>query len=319
MPAARGDSLTPASDEEVLWVGVDAGDSQVGVAIVDLSGSVLAESRVVEALPEPSPERRGAVEGRLATALEELEGFVSRPVIVAGDAKPFLHQGWNVRDAIMLNDIIGHYGRTSMPGNCIVAACGSYRQVVWVDDDHNIRWPSDDLAHRLPHWLLSGHAYATLLTSELALPAVRKLLELARCDPLTAAEPGHAALWRDLGVVLADNLDDRRVSAFVLEAATAAAETFHVFREEIGADHPPPTFVLSGGAVIHNELWALVQATLRSHSIVAERPNQPSPAVGTALYAMRYRDRDHWSHLGAKPPGWQSWSDADWENYDAGR
>ena len=59
-----------------------------------------------------------------------------------------------------MNDVVGVYGLTEMRGHAVVAGCGSWPQVVYLDPQNSVRWAGRDAAEELPNWLLSGDACA---------------------------------------------------------------------------------------------------------------------------------------------------------------
>lgn len=150
------------------WVGIDQGFSQMGLAVLGPGGDVLASEQTRE--PAGDGHAREVALARLRTLLARVEVWRDVPVHLAGYcyeqsgvAQAFAAAGWSVAGTKGLNDVLGVYGLTAMPGNVVVAGCGTYSQVVYVDKHQSVRWPGDDVAERLPEWLLSGRAYSEFL------------------------------------------------------------------------------------------------------------------------------------------------------------
>ena len=292
----------------VRWVGIDHGYSQMGLAVLTPEGQVLASVRTQD--PPGDGHDRGIALLRLHGLLHRLTALRGTPVRLAGYCyaqsgvhAAFAEAGWSVAGAKALNDVVGVYGLSAMSGDVVVAGCGTFSQVVYVDPRQAVRWPGDDV--RLPEWLLSGQAYARLLAT---------LAGEAGAPPGWAEQVGAAggaagvesapATWARLGPLLSASLDVPVVRAFVARAATAVRQSRDVLWQQAGTAGPPEV-VLGGGAVGDDRLWALLVECLRPLGI---RPRRAvgDPAVGLARFALAHPDADPWAVAGRVRPAWLS-------------
>lgn len=289
----------------MLWAGVDFGSSQLTVAIEGDDGALLAAEQIVG----PAFTAAGRDEGtRVRALLPSLARVRKAPVMVAGAAsdevvEAFRREGWVVAGSVQFNDVVNHYGLGQMRGNTVVAACGSGVQVVWFDDESNVRWPSDELAMACPEWLLFGQAYVRFLRE--------RYPDLVPIDS-DVFSFRQAPLWRALGGQLAVRAADPAVEGFLRDGARAVAETFRLFQDATGGDQP--WLELSGGALSDDRVWAIVSDELARSGLHACRLGGMA-ARGAIAYARRYGDRDFWGWFGKKKPSWLSWSKEDWTRY----
>lgn len=294
------------------WVGIDQGFSQMGLAILGPGGDVLASEKTRE--PAGDGHDREVALARLRTLLARVEAWRDVPVHLAGYcyeesgvAQAFAAAGWSVAGTKGLNDVLGVYGLTAMRGNVVVAGCGTYSQVVYVDDHQDVRWPGDDVAERLPEWLLSGRAYAGFIverarqgadpaTGDLR-AAVRRLLGAASVETTPQA-------WGALGRLLPDVVDVPGTRAFLHHAAAAVLATRDVLWGHSGAARAPEV-ALGGGAVRDDRLWAPLAGLLAAQGAAVSRV-EGGPAVGLARFALAHPEADAWAVIGRRRPAWLS-------------
>lgn len=276
------------------WVGIDQGYSQMGIAILEADGAVAASLRLRE--PRTDGHDRAAALARLRLLLARLRRWRGAPVRLAGYcysdsgvAEAFAEAGWTVAGAMGLNDVVAVYGLSAMRGHAVVAGCGTYAQVVYVDARHGIRWPGDDVAPDLPPWPLSGEAYARFVAER----------GMAGDGLEVGASPSRFA---ELGSRLTGMLDEPETGAFLDRAAAAVARTRDVFWRHSGAARPPQVLV-GGGAVGAPRLWAEVAVRTRACGVSVRRVEGP-PAVGLARFARAHPDADPWGVVGGRPPAW---------------
>lgn len=291
------------------WVGVDCGFSKMGIAVLDQNGQVITAMRTYK--PEGDGHSRDVALARLHVLLEQMHSFRELPVHIAGYCydhsgvlEAFAGAGWTIVGSTALNDVVGIYGLTAMQGNVVVGGCGSWPQIIYVDEANTINWPGDDVVTELPEWLLSGHAYAELLDfmarkgkrAGLAWLAreVRQRLggSLEQCD--------HR--WGSLGPLMSQMLEHPEVRRFLEKAVRAVKETRDVFWRHSMARHAP-SVVLGGGAVSDERLWALLRDELQSHGVVVKRVTG-EPAVGLARFAQENPKANAWGFIGRKRPAW---------------
>lgn len=293
------------------WVGIDQGFSQMGLAILGPGGDVLASEQTRE--PAGDGHEREVALARLRTLLARVEAWRDVPVHLAGYcyeqsgvAQAFAAAGWSVAGTRGLNDVLGVYGLTAMRGNVVVAGCGTYSQVVYVDEHQAVRWPGDDVAERLPEWLLSGRAYSGFLvewagqgadaTGDLR-AAVRRLLGPAPVEATPQA-------WGALGRLLPGLLDEPGSRAFLTRAAAAVLATRDVLWGHSGAARAPEV-ALGGGAVRDDRLWAPLAGLLAAQGASVARV-EGDPAVGLARFALAHPEADPWAVIGLRRPAWLS-------------
>ncbi len=294
------------------WVGIDQGFSQMGLAILGPGGDVLASEKTRE--PGGDGHDREVALARLRTLLARVEAWRDVPVHLAGYcyeqsgvAQAFAAAGWRVAGTKGLNDVLGVYGLTAMRGNVVVAGCGTYSQVVYVDDHQAVRWPGDDVAERLPEWLLSGRAYSGLIAERArqgADPAMGDLRAAVR--EMLGAAPVETAphAWNALGRLLPGLLDDPGTRAFLTRAAAAVLATRDVLWGHSGAARPPEV-ALGGGAVRDDRLWAPLAGLLAAQGATVARV-EGDPAVGLARFALAHPEADAWAVIGLRRPAWLS-------------
>ena len=276
------------------WVGIDQGYSQLGVAIVDADGAVLASER--SRTPDAEGHDRDVALARLRGLLDRLKRFRDLPVRLAGYcyedsgvAAAFAAAGWTVAGTKALNDVVGVYGLGEMRGHTVVAGCGTYSQVVYVDERQAVRWPGADVAAELPGCLPSGPAYARFVAG--------------RGWAGDAAEvEASARLWAELGPMLSAKLDEPESQAFLTRTAAAVVQTRDVLWRHSAAAQPP-NVVLGGGAVGDPRLWRALQERLREDGVPVRRA-EGDPAVGLARFALAHPHADPWAVIGKKRPGW---------------
>jgi len=273
------------------WVGIDQGYSHMGLAVIDADGRTLASERTRE--PAGDGHEPDVALRRLRVLLGRVAGLRDGPVRLAGFChegsgvpEVFAEAGVTVRGTKALNDVVGVYGITEMRGHVVVAGCGTYSQVVYVDEGQAVCWPGDDVAAQLPQWLLFGGAYARFVAER------------------RGGEEPPPRRWAELGPLLSDMLHDPAAREFLTLAATALAQTRDVFWRETGVARPPD-LVLGGGAVADPRVWAALSASARALGVGVERA-QGDPAVGLARFAMVHPDADPWAFIGRVRPGWLS-------------
>lgn len=271
------------------WVGIDQGYSHLAVAIVAADGAVLA-SESTEA-PEGNGHNREVALARLGLLLDRLEPFRAVPVGLAGYCythsgilEAFTDRGWRVEDVLALNDVVGVYGLTRMQGHAVVASCGSWPQVVYLDPQNNVRWPGGDAAQAIPDWLLCGSAYSRFLRESGLAP------DLPEDD------------FRNAGFRLEELIDQPNVEAYLHRAAEAARTTRDVFWRSCGQEKAPQ-LVFGGGAVRGDRVWRALLVELKGFGIHPERMTGDQ-AVGLARFAMSNPTADPWAYLGSERPGW---------------
>ena len=275
-------------------VGIDQGYSQMGIAILEPGGALLASERLRE--PHTDGHDRAVALSRLHVLLARLKPFRDAPVRLAGYcyadsgvAQAFEEAGWTVVGTSALNDVVGVYGLSDMRGHAVVAGCGTYAQVVYVDARQAVRWPGEDVAPELPPWLLSGEAYARFVAEQGRAPDGADV----------AASPWR---WAALGPALTGMLDAPDARRFVARAAEAVVRTRDVFWRHSGRSRPPDV-LMGGGAVAAPGLWAAVEKQARARGVALRRVEGP-PAVGLARFAMTHPDADAWAVIGETPPAW---------------
>jgi hypothetical protein len=294
------------------WVGIDQGWSQMGLAVLGAADDVLVVHRTRE--PSGNGHDHATALARLRGLLARADAFRHAPVHLAGFcyegsgvAETFAEAGWTVAGTKALNDVVGPYGLTPMPGHVVAACCGTYSQVVYVDDRHAIRWAGGDV--RLPDWHLCGEAYAGFLVERArtapATPLARAVRDTLGGTLPPAGEGVPTARWADLGPLLSAAIDsDPAARAFLTRAAAAVVDARNVL---CGAAKRPDRcpIVLGGGAVADDRLWAFLSEQWRAVGVRVDRA-AGEPSVGLARYARRHPDADPWSHVGSQRPGWLS-------------
>ena len=304
--------LSNQSGESNLWVGLDRGSSQLSIAVVAEDGTLLGEA---QNLVLPAVQGRAARDvERLRSLLPTLDQFRGRNLVLVGEAGDDFVQllraeGWVVARTVAFNDVVNHFGLGEMPGNCIVAACGSWHQVVWIDHERNVRWPGEDVTSLCPEWRLRGYSYVEFL-----LKRHRDVLPPgSRTNDLLGQE--HAPMWRQIGGIFASLAEERDVLQFLEDGAARLVETYRVFCH---AANPPglPSMAMGGGALADDRVWSVVASAVERAGIPLTRL-MGSPAVGAVRFAQRYGDRQVWGWFGECRPGWLDWSKEDWERYYA--
>lgn len=273
-----------------MYVGIDRGSSQMAVAVVRADGTVLRH--VLTRTPLTPDDEVGGDLARLASLLPRIADHRGRPVTLAGHCyessgvrELFRDARWTVRRVFAFNDAVNHYGLGSMPGNVVLAACGTWPQVVYIDAANNVRWPGDDVA--LPAWTLSGRAYAEFLVSRR--PHLVSVLSSPR-------------RWIGLGRLLGPALTAPDVPAFVEAGADAAVRAHRVLWEASGVPDIP-RMVFGGGAVRDDRIWSIVRARFERAGVPATRV-RGRPAVGAVRYARANPDADVWGYVGDRRPSW---------------
>ncbi len=271
------------------WIGIDQGYSQMGLAVLAPDGQVLASERTSR--PAGDGHDREVALTRLRRLLARVAHLGTEPVRLAGYcyqhsgvAEAFAAAGWTVAGTKALNDVVGVYGLTAMRGHVLVAGCGTYGQLVYIDHLQAVRWPGEDVRPRLPDWLLSGEAFARFVARDPAIPA---------------------AVFAQVGPRLSESLEDPPAQAFLSRAADAVVETRDVFARHAGAAGSPPEVVLGGGAVRDDRLWQRLSAGLAARGVAAHRA-AGDPAVGLARYAAAFPVADPWAFVGRERPAWLS-------------
>ena len=295
------------------WVGIDQGYSQMGLAVVDDTGEVLAVHRTRE--PSGNGHDREIALARLRHLLARANALRDAPVHLAGYcyegsgvAEAFTEAGWTVAARKALNDVVGVYGLTPMPGHVVVSCCGTFSQVVYIDDRQAVRWPGADIAPGLPEWPLCGDAYARFLVTHARTAPATPLARTVRETLGTLPPPGEAPppdQWPRLAPLLSAALDDDPVArAFLTRAAATVVETRNALWPR--ADPPRPCdIVVGGGAVSDDRLWAFLSEQWRGHGVRVHRATG-EPSVGLARYALTHPDADPWAFIGEERPDWLS-------------
>lgn len=287
------------------WVGVDCGYSQMSIAVLDAAGRVLAVARTKE--PRGDGHQRELARARLHILLSRIEGMRQGPVHLAGYCyehtgvyEAFRQAGWSVVGMKALNDVVGVYGLTAMGGHVLLAGCGSWGQVVYVDPANAIHWPGDDVANEMPAWLLSGRAYAEFLVNS-PLDWLRREAR-AKLGGDKLAQSAHR--WVDLGPLLSSALMHPEVRRFLARAADAVLKTRDVLWQHTRVA-AAPLVVMGGGAIRDDQLWTLLASELTSRGVSAIRVVGDS-AVGLARFAKQNPEADPWAVIGRKKPSWLS-------------
>jgi hypothetical protein len=294
------------------WVGIDQGYSQMGLAIVSADGQVLASVKTRE--PGGDGHDRDVALARLRGLLGRVHAMRHGPVRLAGYCyaesgvrEAFAQAGWTVRGEWALNDVLGVYGLTAMPGHAVVAGCGTYSQVVYIDRRQAVCWPGDDVAAELPEWLLSGEAYAGFVAAlsheEHAGAGAEWVRQVAETLGPAAVDVAPAT-WCRLGPLLSAMLDAPSARAFVERAATAVVQARDVFWRYAQSSRPPDV-ILGGGAVADDGLWWILAEAVSRHGMRPERA-AGDPAVGLARFAMAHPHADAWAFVGRVRPAWLS-------------
>lgn len=272
-----------AADLRGAWIGIDCGYSQLSVSVLDGAGNTTAHGRAQ--VPLGDGHAHGIALARLQTILNTLSPLTTprTPSILAGYCydhsgvrAAFENAGWPVVGAMPLNDVVGVYGLTEMPGHVMLAGCGSFPQVVYIDAHNNVCWPSDAVAAALPAWPLSGDAYGRFMARAYREAKGRRLLS--------------------------DTLGRPETRQYLQQAAHAIRETRAVLWN-LSGQHDPPRIVVGGGAVSPTNVWAHVASALNAIGIAAERV-VGDQAAGLARYALHHRDANAWAYLGDAPPSW---------------
>ena len=295
---------------ELRWVGIDQGYSQMGLAVLDARGQVLASAQ--SRGPVGNGHDREVALARLVRLLAAVDGLRHAPVRLAGYCyqhsgvcEAFAEAGWTVLGVKALNDVMGVYGLTEMHGHVLVAGCGTFSQVVYVDDQQAVRWPGDDVTEQLPEWLLSGGAYARFVVDsarqQTGAPTADPMRRVAEVLGAVPAEPTPPH-WAKLGPILSGMVDAPATRAFVRQAGASVIATRDVFWRNL-ATVQPPDVVLGGGAVRDARLWALLAEQWRAQGARVTRA-VGDPAVGLARFAMSYPEADAWAVIGHRRPAW---------------
>jgi hypothetical protein len=224
----------------------------------------------------------------------------------SGVIEEFEKEGWPVEGCKALNDVVGFYGLTDMRGHAVVAGCGSFSQVIYVNAANDICWPGDDVTAEMPPWLLSGRDYASFLLDlskktgdgELSWlsKAVRKTL-----GSETPESSGHS--WSYLGPLIEKLIGYKELYKFITQAVENIVKTENVFRRYI-KNTGSPVVVLGGGAVKDEKLWELISIDLQKQGLENIIRVKGEPAVGLARYAACYTNADAWTYIGNKRPSW---------------
>jgi hypothetical protein len=292
------------------WVGIDCGYSQMSIAVLDQDGHVLAIERT--RLPRGDGHSGEVALARVLVLLERLHGLSHPPARLAGYCydhsgvvEAFRGRGWTVIEAKPLNDVVGIYGLTDMRGNVVVGGCGSWPQVVYIDQANAVCWPGEDVAAEMPEWQLSGWRYAGFLKdlskrNDLGRWSWLKqaVIEKLRCEDLDRSRGN----WGALGPLLPEVLEHVDARRFLSAAADAVVETRNVLWKHSGCNFAPGV-VIGGGAVSDERIWALLHSEFESRSIEVERA-EGDPAVGLARFAMKNPHADAWAFLGQVKPSW---------------
>ena len=293
------------------WVGIDAGYSQMTIAVLDAGVNVVAIEHTREPLGD-GHEKAAAI-ARLQSLLKRLSNFNHVPVRIAGYCyehsevlQAFKEAGWIVEGCEALNDVVGFYGLTEMKGNAIVGGCGSFSQVVYISPENDICWPGEDVVAELPDWLLSGWDYATFL---LDLSKREEYGELAWLPKVVRETLGGETLessghrWSYLGPLLVRMLGQTEVKHFFAKAVENIVKTRSILGQYITVPEAP-RLVLGGGAVREDSLWAVVSDELRKQGVIDVVRVQGEPAVGLVRFANYNPNVDAWSFIGLKRPSW---------------
>jgi len=267
---------------QTIWAGIDCGYSHLTVSLLDDLGETLIICDAREPLGnghDPS-----VALARLQAILPQLQKWRTAPITLAGycytDAgvrAAFEAAGWRVVDAVALNDVVGVYGLSQMEANVVVAGCGSFSQLIYVDHYHNICWPSDQLVAELPVWPLSGEAYG---------------------DFIQRAYPDRTYQ------LLSESLDQVATQHYLRQAAQTITAIRNAFWHASGlASASPPKVVVGGGAIRHEGLWQWVAQALMEVDCSLERV-QGEQAIGLIRYAVRHRTANAWGYIGDRPPSW---------------
>jgi len=292
------------------WVGIDCGYSQMTIAIIDDKDNLIALKRTYQ--PAGDGHSREVAIARLKLLLHDLNDFSSIPVKLSGYCyehsgviEAFKEAGWTVNGCMALNDVVGFYGLTDMSGNAITFGCGSFSQIVYVDNENNICWPGDDVVAKLPKFMLSGWDYAAFLLDlskreeSRGLSWLRKAVQdTLGADSLEAS--GHR--WGHLGPMMEKLLGTDELKQFLSCAAKSVIQIKNVFMEHLKGCEPPG-IVFGGGAVRSDALWGEFKAELASRGENAIRV-EGEPAVGLARFAACNTGANPWSYIGQKRPSW---------------
>lgn len=292
------------------WVGIDCGHSHMGIAVLDQAGHVLAVERTH--LPRGDGHSKDVALARVRVLLERLHGLSHLPVRLAGYCyehsgvhEAFRDCGWTAVDSKALNDVVGIYGLTDMRGNVIAGGCGSWPQVVYIDEANAVCWPGNDVVAEMPEWPLSGWSYAELLLN------LSKRNDLGRLSWLRKAvieRLGGEDLeqssdsWGALGPLLPQVLEHAEVRRSLSASANAVVEIRNVLWRYSALDDAPGV-VIGGGAVDDERIWAILRSEFRSRFTEVERV-EGDPAVGLARFAKRNPDADAWAVIGQVRPSW---------------
>lgn len=278
----------------------------MSVAVVDEADRVLAVERTY--MPRGDGHRREIALSRLAVLPDRLQHLRQVPVQLCGYCydhtgveELFVQAGWTVVSIMSLNDVVGIYGLSDMVGHVIVGGCGSWPQVVYVDNNHSINWPGEDVASHMPQWLLSGWAYAHFLldlsnekNDAQGMWLRREVREKLGGDRIDRSD----ARWGDVGPMMTQILDWPEVRQFLRKAVDAVLLTQDVIRRERLHD-PAPSIIVGGGAVWHNEIWRVLETEFWARGIVVHRVTGEH-AVGLARYAKHHPKADPWAVIGRK-------------------
>lgn len=265
------------------WVGIDCGYSHLCVAVLDDAGNVLAVEDAHH--PQGNGHDRDVALARLQHILTRLSDFRNHPVHLAGYCyddsgveSAFSSSGWSVVGSTALNDVVGIYGLTRMRAHALVAGCGSHSQLVYIDSNNNVCWPSDRLAQQLPDWLLCGSAYAQFM------------------------HEGGDRSWTEYGALFATLTNLPNTRAYLQRAADVARETRDAFWQACGSQEPP-ALVMGGGAIKDDRVWERLEVELNARGITANRVLGVH-AAGLVRYALAHPLANAWSFVGDQPPGW---------------
>ncbi len=294
------------------WVGIDCGYSQMGIAVLDEADHILAAARTHQ--PQGDGHSKEVALARLRILLNRIHAFRDSPVRLAGYCyehmgvyETFRDAGWHVIGSKALNDVIGIYGLTDMPGNVVIGGCGSWPQVVYVDEANVVHWPGDDVTTEMSDWLLSGWCYAKFLVK------LSQRKDLPQVDWLRQAvreRLGEADLiksndrWGTLGTLLPQMLECPEVRQFLAAAASAVVETRNILWK-YSLHHSAPAVAIGGGAVSDERIWAVLGSELQSRGMTVNRV-VGNHAVGLARFAKHNPDVNAWAFIGRERPSWLS-------------
>lgn len=292
------------------WVGIDCGYSQMAIAILDDRTNLIVLKRTYH--PVGDGHSREVAIARLKLLLRQLDSFKSVPAKLSGYCyehtgvvEAFRQAGWEVEGYKALNDVVGFYGLTDMRGNVITFGCGSFSQVVYIDGKNNICWPGDDVAAKLPDFMLSGWGYASFLldlSKQDKSGEMAWLREVVRdtlgADSLEAS--GHR--WGYLGPVMERLLGTDVLKQFLSHVADTVIRIKDVFMEYLKVDEPPQ-IIFGGGAVRSEAIWAALKSELAKRGEDVIRV-EGEPAVGLARFAAYNADANPWAYIGLKRPSW---------------